>query len=242
MPDTAPRRAWALSLLRTVLAMASYAAGAGLRVFPQWGLELYVAVGTLCGMFTLAVEYCTSVRPTRHWHEKVPTIIDEFIRSTEFLEKLSVEAAVTLHLRIMTPKRTWRWLGLRRYLTVWWWTQDREGRPDVGMICPVGQGVPGVCFRKNDAVFSGPSLSMHRMRRLPRPLHFFTEELKLQASIAVPIREVERNGRESGKVVGVLVLDSITVDAIAVLTSEEIRPIVKGGMHGIARFVGHILS
>jgi hypothetical protein len=239
MPGTATRRAWALALLRTALAVIAYAIGASLRVFPQWGLELNITAGALCGLLTFVVEYITGVRPARHWQERVPDLLDDFVHAICFLDQLSETIDAPLRLRVMVLGRRWRWLGLRRYFTTGW-SQGMEGRPDAGMIFPIGQGIIGRCFRTGLPVYYNRAQAAQTTCRLSRRLRLLTADL--QAIIAFPIFEPRRGGRESGRLRGVLTLDSTAPHAGTVLTSQGIHPLVETGMRVIAAYIGRLYA
>ena len=139
----------------------------------------------------------------------------------------------------MVPGRRWRWLGLRRYFTIGW-SQGIEGRPDAGMILPLGQGITGRCFRTRRPLYYNRAQAAQTTCRLPRRLRLLTADL--QAIVAFPIFEPRRGGRESGRVRGVLTLDSTAPHAGTVLTSEDIQPLVETGMGVIAAYVGRLCT
>jgi hypothetical protein len=115
-----------------------------------------------------------------------------------------------------------------------------EGRPDAGMILPIGQGITGRCFRTKRPVYYNRAQAAQTTCRLPRRLRLLTADL--QAIIASPIFEPRRGGRESGRVRGVLTLDSTAPHVGIVLTSQDVQPVVETGMWVIAAYVGRICA
>ena len=115
-----------------------------------------------------------------------------------------------------------------------------EGRPDAGMIFPIGQGITGRCFRTKRPVYYNRAQAAQTPCHLPRRLRLLTADL--QYIVAFPIFEPRRGGRESGRLRGVLTLDSTAPHAGTVLTSQDIQPLVETGMRVIAAYVGWLCA
>lgn len=225
--------AWTLAFLRALVAVASYALGVGLSVFPQMALRLHLLLGAGVGILTLSIEYFTNIRPTRHWQEVAPFIVDEI--TAPFLDFLK-EQQLTPRLNVMVPRRTWRGAWVRRYFTIWW-ARGMENQPDVNITFPVGQGATGECFRRKAPIYA-PPVALGTGYHFPRSLLPLVKDI--EAIICYPIYEPPRGGRQSGRLIGVLTLDSKTPGAYSLLTSDKLRPIVHERMEKIAIFVSRI--
>jgi len=118
-------KTWLLAVIRALLATGSYMLGASLQIVPGMALRLYLGLGVLVAAVTFVVEYVTNIRPTRHWREVIPVMIDEM--TTSFVEFLRDAVGVTPRLHIMVPRRTWRWCGVRRYFVIWKPSSPHQG-------------------------------------------------------------------------------------------------------------------
>jgi hypothetical protein len=227
-------RIWLLAFIRAILATGSYVLGASLQIVPGMALRLYLGLGILVAGITFVVEYLTNIRPTRHWREVVPVIIDEI--TTSFVDFLRDTVGVHPRMHIMIPRRTWRWCWAHRYF-VMWWSRGLENQPDVNITFPVGQGVVGECYRQKIPIYAPPE-ALGEGYRFPGHLRPLIRDL--QAIICYPIYEPRQRGRQSGKLIGVLTLDSKTPNAYTLLTSDAHLPGINQRMERIAIVVGQI--
>jgi hypothetical protein len=227
-------KTWLLAVIRAILATASYVLGASLQIVPGMALRLYLALGLLVAAVTLIIEYFTNVRPTRHWREVAPVMVDEI--TTSFVEFLRDAVGVAPRLHVMVPRRTWRWCGVRRYFVIWW-SRGMDNQPDVNITFPMGQGVVGECFRQKVMIFAPPE-ALGEGYRFPRKLRSLTRDL--QAVISYPIYEPRTRGHQSGRLIGVLTLDSKTPNAYTLLTNADCLPVINKTMERIALVVGQL--
>src|SRR5687768_5485168 len=142
-----------LVFMRAILATGSYVLGASLTIVPGMALRLYLGLGIIVAGITFVVEYLANSRPTRHWREVVPVILDEITMS--FVDFLRDTVGVHPRLHIMVPRRTWRWCWARRYFVIWW-SRDMENQPDVNITFPIGQGVVGEYYRQKIPIYAPP--------------------------------------------------------------------------------------
>jgi hypothetical protein len=112
-----------------------------------------------------------------------------------------------------------------------------DNQPDVNITFPVGQGVVGECFRQKVMIFAPPE-ALGEGYRFPRKLRSLTRDL--QAVISYPIYEPRTRGRQSGRLIGVLTLDSKTPNAYILLTNADYLPVINKTMERIALVVGQI--
>ena len=183
---------------------------------------------------TLAIEYLTNVRPAKHWEDIYPVILTQF--TAPLVEFLKNERKVTPRINIMIPIRTFRWLWLRRYFFIWG-SVGMENQPDVNIVFPVSHGVTGECFRARIPIYATPE-ALKGNYKFPRHLRPLTEGI--QAIISYPIYEPARKGRQSGRLIGVINLDSKTANAYSLLTEEATRAVIDEKMQGLAVLIGQI--
>src|SRR5262245_10285706 len=70
-------------------------------------LRLYLGLGRLVASITFVVEYLTNIRPTRHWREVVPVIIDEITTPfADFLLGLNIYGAYPANLTVCPIRNT----------------------------------------------------------------------------------------------------------------------------------------
>lgn len=227
-------KTWALSFFRTCLAVASYALGAGALFAPTRAFWLHVSLGTIVGILTLTIEYFAEIRPARHWEDVRPIILSEVTDALfEFMEN---DVQIVPRMNIMVPKRTWRWIWTCRYFVIRW-CRGMEYQPDVNIKFPIKYGVVGECFKRKESVLAPPD-ALSEDYSFPLTLRAYTKDI--QAIISYPIYCPPERGRQSGKLIGVLTLDSKTSGAYVHLTKDEVFPVLHEKMERLARFVGHV--
>jgi hypothetical protein len=112
-----------------------------------------------------------------------------------------------------------------------------ENQPDVNLVFSLGQGVTGKCFEEKRPIYATPEAIKDGFRFPPR-LRPLTSDL--QAIISYPIYEPFQKGRQSGRLVGVVNLDSKTKDAYVILTEDGTRSVVDQKMKELAALIGQV--
>jgi hypothetical protein len=82
-------------------------------------------------VLTLGIEYFANIRPAKHWEDAYPVILAQL--AAPLLEFLKSNCQVVPRLNILVPRRTYRWLWIRRYFVIWW-SAGMENQPDVNIV------------------------------------------------------------------------------------------------------------
>lgn len=221
-------RDWGSALVKSFLTTAAYVLGA---VLATSAAALSVSLGALVFIVTLASEAATSITPARKLDEAAPLIMDQFAAS---LIELLKNQRLKPRMNVLIPRRTWRWLWMRRYFFVDW-SDGMENHPDVNIHFPIGAGVAGECFRTKRPVYADMN-QIGANYRLPR--HAARHTAHLQVIFSYPIYEPKKRGHQSGKLLGVLNLDSDVRHAYTVLMSRRMLGTVDDEMKKIAIMAG----
>ena len=192
-------------------------------------------------IFTLVavagIEWFTVFRPARrlsHARGDVLRAVTEELRET-----IASSLQVTVRMNVMVPHRRLRWLLLRRFHHVLWHV-GMENKPDVNVQFPMKRGVVGRCFQTGRPVFAAEEALSGGEYKLPRRIQ---EKVKsVTAVLSYPIYEPsKRTGRQNGRVVGVLTLDSEQHGAFDLLTETKAFEFVDKKMQLIAATAGHFI-
>jgi hypothetical protein len=219
---------WISALIKSFLTTASYVLGALLAASP---VPLSASLGVVVFGVTFASEFATGISPARKLDEAAPIIMDEFAAP---LMDLLRGRNLKPRMNVLIPKRTWRWLWFRRYFRVEW-SLGMENHPDVNIQFPLTSGVAGECFRTKRPAFANMA-QIGQNLRLPPHVERHTAHLK--AIFSYPIYEPKKRGHQSGRLLGVLNLDSEVRHAYNALTSQRMLGIVDEEMKKIAIMAG----
>lgn len=201
------------SIRRVFLGVASYAVAIAVReVADQKAVLVYVVFGVVVLCALIADEYYSTVRPTKRIAELAPLALDSV--AAPLLKQLQGDG-IQARLNLMMPRRTWRWCGLYRYFKIAW-SLGMENQPDVNLSFRLKHGITGQCFRTKKPVYSGPNDICRPEFALPQRIARHAPAL--QVIFSYPVYEPARKDhRQSGRVIGVLNLDSTTHNAYNIL-------------------------
>jgi hypothetical protein len=221
---------WIPSIRRIILGIASYAVAMILRDVPDTDAVLvYGVAGTLVLFVLLIDEYYSSVRPAKRIFELAPIALDGV--SEPLLAQLKANA-VAARINLMMPSRTLRWLGLVRYFKMRW-SQGMANQPDVNLSFRLNQGITGACFQNRQPIYADRDQILNGPFALPEKLRRHAPDL--QAIFSYPVYEPARKGRpQSGKLLGVLNLDSTSSNAYNILMVTPVFDQVHANMQNIA--------
>jgi hypothetical protein len=176
----------------------------------------------------LIEEIYINIRPEKRINELAPLALDGV--AEPLLAQLE-EAGAVGRINLMMPRRTWRWLGLRRYFKMRW-SKGMDNQPDVNLSFRLKHGITGECFRTRQPVYSGPDDIRRPEFALPK--HLAQQAPDLQVIFSYPVYEPARRGNpQSGKVIGVLNLDSRTPNAYDIFMEEAVFDAVHQTMQTI---------
>jgi hypothetical protein len=219
-----------------VIGVASYVVAVVLRDVPDDEETLvYITAGFVVFVIILADEYWTAVRPAKRVQELAPITLDGLV--DPLISQLKANG-VTARVNLMMMERTWRWLGFRRYFRMKW-HKGMENQPDVNLFFPVSYGVSGQCVRDKQPIYAG-SEAVGKFS-LPGKADKLTRHL--EAILSFPVFEpAGKNGMQSGKVLGVLNLDSSTPNAYDLLTGQAVLDQINQVMQTTASIAGRFFN
>jgi hypothetical protein len=221
---------WVSAIRRIAAGVASYAVGIALLMVSGPRKPLVYAIGgTVVAGLLFVEEIYINIRPERRINELAPIALDGV--AEPLLAQLKTIGAVA-RINLMMPTRTWRWMRLRRYFKMRW-SRGMDNQPDVNLSFRLKYGITGECFRTRQPVYAGPDEIRKPEFALPRHLTGRTPDL--QVIFSYPVYEVARKGHpQSGKVIGVLNLDSITPNGYNILTESAVFDATHQTMQNIA--------
>lgn len=222
---------WFSVVLRSVLASFSLAAGgAAARLGDEARFAIYMAAAGTVFLGYLVLEYRAVIRPALH----VSRVRNPVLRvlATQLLAHIQ-QQGVTPRMNLQVPFRPLRWLWCRRFFKILWF-QGMENHPDVNLELPIRCGVVGECFRTKRPAVVGPQQLRNLLPNLPDKARSLVQDL--QAVICFPVYEPpRRSGRQSGRLLGVLCLDSKTANAFAVLAAPPTFDVIQERMDELSR-------
>ena len=114
-----------------------------------------------------------------------------------------------------------------------------ENQPDVNLIFPISGGVSGQCMRNRQPVYADPKA----LAEYPLPGEARSRTRHLQAVLSFPVFEpAGKSGIQSGKILGVLNLDSSTANAYDLLTGQEVLDQINQVMQITASIAGRFFN
>jgi hypothetical protein len=221
---------WIPSIRRILISVGAYAVAIVIHDVPTDDVTfVYVVAGLMVLGLVVADEYCTNVRPAKRVEELAPMALDGL--AEPFLSQLKTDG-ITARINLMIVRRTWRGLWLCRYFKMAW-SKGMENQPDVNISFRVRYGVTGACFRTRQPVYAAAALLKTPEFALPEGISQQIPDL--QAVLSYPVYEPARKGRpQSGKLIGVLNLDSITKDAYNLIMAVGVFDQMNATMQNIA--------
>lgn len=223
--------AWVSAVRRITAGVASYAVGIALLEVPEPEKPLvYIIGGTVIASLLFVEEVYVNIRPEKRINDLAAIALDGV--AEPLLAQLREVGAVA-RINLMMPRRTWRWLGLYRYFKMRW-SKGMDNQPDVNLSFRVKHGITGECFRTKQPVYSGPDDIRRPEFALPKQIAQHAPDL--QVIFSYPVYETARKGRpQSGKVIGVLNLDSRTANAYNIFMAGTVFDEVHRIMQDITR-------
>jgi hypothetical protein len=201
-----------------------------LRDVPDTDAKAVYGTAGVCVLIVLLFdEYYSSVRPTKRIQELAPIALDGV--AEPLLAQLKANA-VAARINLMMPRRTWRWLGLVRYFKMCW-SQGMANQPDVNLTFRLNKGITGACFQTRKPMYADRNQILSSSFALPEKLQRHAPDL--QAIFSYPVYEPARKGKtQSGKLLGVLNLDSTSINAYTILMMTPVFDQVHANMQNIA--------
>jgi hypothetical protein len=221
---------WIPSIRRIIVTMASYVVAMALRDVPEAdAVAVYGVAGIVVFSALVVDEYYASVRPAKRIEELAPIALDGV--AEPLLAQLKANA-VMARINLMIPRRTWRWLGLVRYFKMRW-SKGMTNQPDVNLSFRLNQGITGACFQTGKPMYADRDQILNSSFALPDKLRRHAPDL--QAIFSYPVYEPARKGKpQSGKLLGVLNLDSTSINAYTILMVTPVFDEVHANMQNIA--------
>lgn len=227
---------WIPSIRRLVIGVASYVVAVVLKDVPQDDqVAVYVVAGSVIFLIILVDEYWTAVRPSKKIEELAPITLDGLVdRLISDLKKSGVTARVNL----LMIERVWWWLWIRKFFRMRW-HKGMENQPDVDIRFPIAYGVSGQCVRDKQLVIAGNE-AVGKFS-LPGRRNELTKQL--QVILSFPVYEpARRYGIQSGRIVGVLNLDSSTPNAYNLITRQDTLDQINRIMETAAAIAGRFFG
>jgi hypothetical protein len=227
---------WIPTIRRTLIGVASYAVAIAIHyVRDTASVEIYSIAGLGVLVLILTDEYFTEVRPAKRIEELAPITLDGLV--DPLISQLK-DNSVVVRVNLMMACRTWRWCWTRRYFCMKWY-RGMENQPDVNIIFPVGKGISGQCFQTKRPVYANPAALAQYP--LPKRISLLTQHL--QAVLSFPVFEPPgKRGIQSGRLLGVLNLDSQTPNAYDLLTSQAVLDQINQIMQTTASIAGRFFD
>lgn len=227
--------AWLPSLRRIVLGIVSYVVAIAVRdVSADHQTLVYLIAGGVVFVLLLLDEWFTQIKPAKRIEELAPITLDGL---AEHLLSQLKNVNVTARINLMVPCRPLRGLGVLRYFKMQW-SKEMINQPDVNIRFRITQGITGECFRSKRPVYADPD--QIRSRPFALPTHLQSTVPSLQAIFAYPVYKPAKRGQlQSGKLIGVLNLDSTTNNAYNTVMDPQVFDGVDKSMQNIATIAGH---
>ncbi len=227
---------WIPSIRRLAISVASFIVAIVVKdVSEKKQTSVYIAAGIAVALIVLLDEYWTAVRPAKRIEELAPITLDGLV--DRLIEELRVTTGVTARVNLMMIERTWRWLGLRKYFRMRW-HKGMDNQPDVNLCFPVRFGVSGECVRDKQPVYAGNE-EVGKFT-LPERKNKLTKQLT--AILSFPVYEQARTGIQSGRIVGVLNLDSASPGAYNLLVRQDVLDQINKVMQTTAAIAGRFFG
>lgn len=228
---------WGTVLLKASLPTFTYLAGAGLKLFPKTDLQTFVLVTFAIFLVATLTEYRTLIIPTERWDNVVPFVADRL--TDRFFHFVRERAGIEPRMNVMVPVRSACFIWLRRNFHVWW-ARGMDNQPDVGIKIRSGEGVVSECFKRKESVIADS-----KSLKLGHALCVSQQKLvkDLDVVVSVPIYEARIGAKnQSGRIIGVLNLDSKTPGAFKMLSNDPALLLqIKRDMEKIASVFGKII-
>ena len=227
--------AWFRAFRTVAITTATFAVGAALKLLPVLGLRLYAGLGAV--VFVLAgIEALGSVvSPAARLREVAPLAMDA--AAAPILAALNAHGIVA-RMNLLRAVRTARRLWLGRFFRMAWNTGMADS-PDVNISFPVSAGISGKCYGSRQPVIAGPE----EIAKFPLPARYRRngiEALHYGAILSYPVYEPSREGLQSGKVIGVLTLDSLNPAAFPIFRNPDVIAVIEPHLRTLAGLAGRI--
>ncbi|MGO8844287.1 MAG: GAF domain-containing protein [Methylocella sp.] len=210
-----PISVWFSSFKRVIIATATFAAGALLKLLPSLSVQTYIYLGALVFALVFIEEFITTIRPAARLREIAPLAMDAAaVPVDNYFKSKNIDVRMSVFKSVRVARRLW----CARFFRMMWNTK-MDDSPDVNITFPVSHGVSGQCFTRRQLVIAGDA----EIKKYKLPEKFMCNgigDLKLEAILCYPIYEPKKDGRQSGKVIGVLNLDTLTPGAYATFSEQ----------------------
>jgi hypothetical protein len=205
--------AWIGSLRRVLLPLITFTLGVVVKLDPGLTVKDDVIGGLVIAVLFAADEYFTNLRPARQLKEVGPIAMDTaagpLIAS---MKAQSVDVRMSVFKVVRPPAKRFR----KQFKMMW--NINMTDHPDVNLSFPADLGVSGKCLKDKKPYIADET----GIASLPLPTTILDTlgDNKLKAVAACPIYEAKRKGWQSGRVIGVLNLDSYDDHAYALFVSS----------------------
>ena len=214
---------------------ATYAVGAALKLLPSLGVWMYLGLGGVVFACAAIDALATGVRPAVRMREIAPLAMDA--------AAAPIVAAFTAHgiavrMNLLLARGSWRRLWCDRFFRMAW-NIGMTDSPDVNIFFPVQAGIAGRCYASRRPVVAGPE----DIARFPLPARYQrngVDGLSYTAILCYPVYEPAREGLQSGKVIGVLTLDSLNPGALPIFQDGGMVASIAPHLRTLAGLAGRI--
>jgi hypothetical protein len=225
--------AWISSLRRVSFPLITFTLGVIVKLYPRLTATDYVIGGLTIAFLALAEEYFTNVRPRAQFRDVGPIAMDTaagpLIAS---MKAQSVDVRMSVFKVVRPLKKRFQ----KQFRMMW--NINMTDHPDVNLSFPADVGVSGKCLKDKKPYIADET----GIASLPLPATILSTlgDNKLKAVASCPIYEAKRKGWQSGKIVGVLNLDSYDDHAY----SEFVNPAsdITRKMKQLAGLAAHIFG
>lgn len=222
---------WLTSIRRIGVPLITFALGALTKLAPALTVRDYLGAGLVIAALLSIEEFFTNVRPAVHLKEVAPLAMDTAARQliTTFKAR-GIEVRMSMF-RVCRPARYfWR----HKYFKMMW-NLNMQDNPDVNLSFPIDYGVSGNCFKTRSPQIADAT----GIASLPLPDEIMSVigSNKLGAVFCCPVYERRKNGRQSGRVIGVINLDSFDPNAYPLMVDSDN---ITNNMKQLATLCSHI--
>ena len=195
--------------------------------------QIYALAAFAVAGISIAVHYAATIRPVRTieavrsevLHAMVLPIIEAFR-----------DQGLKMRSNVMMPRRWW----IRRYFC-FVWSHAMLDQPDVGIRIPITSGVAGACYAEKRPILAGPEKLKELHPTLPKQVQPLTSDVAV--ILAVPVFEPPKaDGNQSGRILGILSLDSRDPNAYEYLADGQNYRAVQKHMDGLAALAAKLFS
>lgn len=206
-----------------------------LDIAKTWQGQTYAGGILVTFLCTAFLEYRTLLRPSKRLAAAMPSIMTALSKNL----RDTLKSACPIRMNLMMLYRPVRWVGLRRFLCIAW-SEGMDDDPDAGIELPAGCGVVGECLRTKRSVAADEKQLAALLETIPRRRREAVSDLT--AVFCFPVFEPPMGGGvQSGRLVGVLTVDSRAPGGFAKLAQAAVMDEAAPKMKELAKVAGWLI-